>query len=644
MKTNRTIAGWLTLLALSTLNLQPSVRGQTTVLNYDGGTDGVYIGDFYRSSGVIFSNAYWFPNVSRNTGQPFDGATPGPFAIDRFPDSYNNGYPQEVDPTSPIIAMFTSPVTNVTIIALDVGNAGAEMDAYDAVVGGNLVASTEVYGGGIGVSDFFTLTNSAASIQRVEFYQPSPNGSDGIVFDTLTFAPSIQLPSNPTLADQMFPIVTNDTAATSFTAACAGTNYLVGIQGDYVGSDSYQITAQLFGPDGTPVGARINPVPGHTGGNPFTTSSGTNLLMVWPDDYSDGIHYFGGNIMAQLLNPSGALIGSWFPITTASEEISGVIYGAGSYLVMWQQNSGGSWAIYGQIVSASGTLIGGNFLIGAPADGQQPTSVAAAFDGTNFLVAWVNVISLYATNVTDGVFVSPSGAVGTPFAISQSISLEQDPLAVVFNGTNYLVVWNLENPDLNFYDLYGRFVTPAGTFIGDEFAVATNQDKAFPGLAFDGANYLLCWNVNGDTTNANIECQFLNAGGQPMGPQFTPFAAQGSEVPLVTLPIYDGKRFVLVTSLSAGGFTPTNDAGIYGAFIPASTAPPQFCGGAICTNKQFTLSLTGTPGINYAIQMTTNLISASWTPVFTNSPTNGTFTFTDIGATNDSRFYRAVKQ
>jgi len=99
-------------------------------------------------------------------------------------------------------------------------------------------------------------------------------------------------------------------------------------------------------------------------------------------------------------------------------------------------------------------------------------------------VAWVNIISLYTNNVTYGVFVSPSGAVGTPLAISQTVSLEEDPLSVVFNGSNYLVVWNFENPNLNIYDLYGRFVTPSGTFLGNEFAIETNQSKSVPRSGF----------------------------------------------------------------------------------------------------------------------------------------------------------------
>jgi hypothetical protein len=452
----------------------------------------------------------------------------------------------------------------------------------------------------------------------------------------------------PSYGGPVFPIVTNDTAATAFSVACAGTNYLVGIEGDFVTNNEYQITAQLFGPAGTPVGARISPVPGHTGQVVCVASSGTNFLMVWPD-YFLGTGTYGLN--GQLIDPSGGLVGPWFAIAAASdskvkiESMESVAYGAGGYLVVWDENS----SIYGQLVSTSGSLIGGNFVICGPADGQDEKGASVAFDGTNFLVVWQNnTTSGGSNNVTYGVFVSPSGAMGTPFAIGQTVSLDRSPLYVAFNGTNYLVVWNFDseegasnNPISN---IYARFVTPSGGFPGNEFALITNGIPRFPCLAFDGANYLLCWNVNYLATNSDVQFQFLNAGGQPMGPQFTPFPAQGSEPPLIAVPIYDGKQLVSVATLSAGGFTPTNNAAIYGAFIPASTTPPQFGPGSSYGNRQFWLSLAGTPGINYAIQMATNLASPNWTALATNSPTNGPFTFTDTGATNGTRFYRAVKR
>jgi hypothetical protein len=66
--------------------------------------------------------------------------------------------------------------------------------------------------------------------------------------------------------------------------------------------------------------------------------------------------------------------------------------------------------------------------------------------------------------------------------------------------------------------------------------------------------------------------------------------------------------------------------------------------GAPITSGQFPLQLAGTPGIDYAIQFSTNLAVNNWTPIVTNSPTNGTFSFTDTAASNKMRFYRAVKQ
>ena len=79
---------------------------------------------------------------------------------------------------------------------------------------------------------------------------------------------------------------------------------------------------------------------------------------------------------------------------------------------------------------------------------------------------------------------------------------------------------------------------------------------------------------------------------------------------------------------------------VYGAFIPSSTAPPRLDVAGPRAGAQFPLLLSGTPGINYAIQMATNLTAPNWMPLATNSPANGTFRFTDPGATNKSRFYR----
>jgi hypothetical protein len=60
------------------------------------------------------------------------------------------------------------------------------------------------------------------------------------------------------------------------------------------------------------------------------------------------------------------------------------------------------------------------------------------------------------------------------------------------------------------------------------------------------------------------------------------------------------------------------------------------------TNGQFSLSVSGEVGPDYALQVTTDLSSGTWVTLLeTNSPPSP-FTFTDINATNAQQFYRIL--
>ena len=104
---------------------------------------------------------------------------------------------------------------------------------------------------------------------------------------------------------------------------------------------------------------------------------------------------------------------------------------------------------------------------------------------------------------------------------------------------------------------------------------------------------------------------------------------------------YGNSRYAITGIIGGfGGGSFTTNTATYGTFVPRlpTLTASNFVG------TQFSLKLTGSPGFNYAILMSTNLALANWTAIATNSPTNGTFTFTDTSATNKSRFYRALSQ
>lgn len=146
------------------------------------------------------------------------------------------------------------------------------------------------------------------------------------------------------------------------------------------------------------------------------------------------------------------------------------------------------------------------------------------------------------------------------------------------------------------------------------------------------------------STNSQVVFQFFNQSASGIGPEFTLFSPQGTNAPFGGGVLFDGNRFEITAIVGGinGGNIPSS-TGTWGTFLSKSTASPMLTA-SNRVGTQFPLQLTGTPGINYAIQSSTNLALSNWTAFVTNSPTNGIFSFTDTQATNKSRFYRAVKQ
>ncbi|PYI87839.1 MAG: hypothetical protein DME26_04875, partial [Verrucomicrobia bacterium] len=391
---------------------------------------------------------------------------------------------------------------------------------------------------------------------------------------------TFNLGATGTKTNSIFPIATNSTVIEfGFSAAFDGTNYLVGIQGGPAAHD--EITAQLFSPSGALIGSRFST--GRFGGVPYLAFDGANYLMVWQDVT---VTNSNRRIYGQFLNRSGAPVGTPFAISAAPgsqspdlDAMRPIAFGAGKYLVVWRDQRTGTNAVYGQLISPSGAPFGSEIVISADTLAAQEASVA--FDGTNFLVAWQKRTSAQQEQYdTLGMFISPSGTKGPPFVISQTTSARHNPLNLLFNGTHYFVTWNKDVgpgfPSSSDFDIYGRFVSPTGSFPGNEIALVTGtRDQVLPGVAFDGASYLLSWTDGGFvSTNPVAKFQFLNPAAQAIGPQFMPFAPQGTNSPVLAGSLFDGSRFAVVATLANVGTNFTFFSGdVYGTFITPISAP-----------------------------------------------------------------------
>lgn len=104
-------------------------------------------------------------------------------------------------------------------------------------------------------------------------------------------------------------------------------------------------------------------------------------------------------------------------------------------------------------------------------------------------------------------------------------------------------------------------------------------------------------------------------------------------------PVLDFTMQPQVTLVSNASQVTTANSGWQANFVPVFSLQINSV-----TNSQCTMTLTSPPDFNYTIEMTTDLISGNWTDIASVSTTNGICTFTDINATNNCQFYRAVMQ
>ena len=226
---------------------------------------------------------------------------------------------------------------------------------------------------------------------------------------------------------------------------------------------------------------------GHAEEAAVVAFDGTNFLTAWTDKRS-GYDIYGARVTPQglVLDPSALVIA-----TAADDRYSpAVAFDGTNCLVVWTDERSG-YDIYGARVSKAGTVLDPDGIdVTVPERFQWASAVG--FDGTNFLVAWEDGrhnSSIYCGRVTQSGLVLDSS--GIP--VSTAGGWQQFP-AVAFDGTDYLVVW-LDDRSGSGCDIYGARVTPAGIVL-DAAGIAISTAESFqkyPALAFDGTNYLVTW-------------------------------------------------------------------------------------------------------------------------------------------------------
>lgn len=259
--------------------------------------------------------------------------------------------------------------------------------------------------------------------------------------------------------------------------------------------------------------------------NPDAGTAGA-WLVVFQRDETDGME-IGGWLVAADGDP--AATGFYINDDSGDQVYPDVAYSAygDQWLVVWEDHRAGgvNYDIYGQRVSATGSLIGPVRTIYNPAEEQAYPAVAASPAADGFVI----VFSDYATNDIAGRIVLPDGGVR---ALLITVSLpvgDQQQAAIAYNSQDgeYLVVWHDQRAGN--YDIYGQRVGLDGTLLEQTFHICTDASNQLnPAVAYnlDANQYLVVWDDRRDD-DGDLYGQIIDADGDLNGGE-VPIAGAGT--------------------------------------------------------------------------------------------------------------------
>ncbi|MFH0777716.1 MAG: hypothetical protein V2A71_03705, partial [Candidatus Eisenbacteria bacterium] len=245
--------------------------------------------------------------------------------------------------------------------------------------------------------------------------------------------------------------------------ASDGSDYLV-VWEDLGGGDSDVFGARVRA-DGTVVETDGFLIAGAQGDQvrPAVAFDGTNYLVVWTDDRTGSCDIYGARVApdGNVLDPDGFAIAA-VPFNQRKPDLA---FGGTGCVVVWADDRGGTWDIYGARVSPEGTVLDPEGIPVSTGPSDQ-TSPAVAYDGTGYLTVWEDSRAgkwdiVGARIARDGEVVDSAG-----FLICGASRYQRSP-ALAFGGVNYVVAWTDESS----YDgtrVCGTEVTTEGIVISPD--------------------------------------------------------------------------------------------------------------------------------------------------------------------------------
>lgn len=364
-------------------------------------------------------------------------------------------------------------------------------------------------------------------------------------------------------------------------------------------------------------------------------------VFVW-----QGGQYGFQHIYARFLSSSNTWMGIDQMVNSSSRIYQGkpavAVLGNGNVVVVWETfNSVTMRDISGQLFSASGVKIGGEFQVNQFTPYNQRSASVAALTNGGFVVTWVSEqqtklagagsgdlspsqFQLPSVDVYARLFDMTGAAASGEFPVNASSNVCANPVVAAAADGSVMFAWSEKDGQVinNGWDIYSRpftFPSSISQIPGVEQRVNTQLygDQFAPQMAAQGANYLIVWTSLGqDGSAAGLFGQILGEDGSRSGGEFrvntTTLGAQqqpnvaadnnGRFLATWTGPTFGPSKNDLFGQVYAGtSYLPSNLVTNYLApvFVPDnSSKPPAITGGAIVGthNPESELPVLNYPG------------------------------------------------
>jgi len=293
-------------------------------------------------------------------------------------------------------------------------------------------------------------------------------------------------------------------------------NFVVCWQDNHSGD--YDIWAQRYDYAGNPQGTNFRVNEDGSGNSQEAPTAAMdaagNFLMCWQDNRTGNYETY-----AQRYDAAGNSQGTNFRVNVPEyTQVSVVAMDAiGNFLMCWQDTINGDTDIYAQWYDAVGNPQGTNLILHVPEYAEAP---GVAMDATgNFVVSWQdNHTGNYAIYVQR--YDAAGNLQGTSFKVNESGYAEASAVATDATG-NFVVCW--QDDRTGDYDIWAESYDAAGNPQGINFRAnddAGQEFQQFSAVAMDAAgNFVMCWQ-DSRADDYEIWFQRFDAAGMPQGINF----------------------------------------------------------------------------------------------------------------------------